>query len=441
MKKPELRQSLAMHQKQKMIPKMMLAGEMMMLPLEELEMKLEQLLQENPFLEFEERMFCFACEQPLDRYLDFCPNCGRIVRNDTGYYLEDPGSFSEKRSFKELLEEEILSCVELNKEELKLLEVILANLDEEGFLRLDLRKLAFHLGVPEDRLQGVIEKVRAEGFVGFAAADTLEFVLLQCLNKGLITLEESFQLRKNPEQIRFLLKKGESLFVSFREFFEAGLDERSRKELDDTRRIAYDAEIVALGGGEYGVLLFDSPYLKLTLNEGFISLFKDKRSSLNSREQSFLEERLREAREVLSCLRYRNSLLLRALEYIVFREKKYLAGDNTAFVPLLQKEVAEALGVSIAAVCQVLKDKRVLLPSGVVKEVKFFFDPSYPAKQVIKQLIQREDHKKPLSDASIAAYLRKLGFSVSRRTVTLYRDQLGILPSHSRKKLYASMTS
>ncbi len=441
MRGPELRQSFAMQQKQKMVPKMMLAGEMMMLPLEELEMKLERLLEENPFLEFEERAFCFACGRPLEKYSDFCPNCGRILRSDAGYYLEDPASFSEKRSFKELLEEEILSCVELDAEELKLLEIILANLDEEGFLRLDSGKLAFHLRVSEDRLQGVIDKVRAEGFVGFAAKDTLEFVLLQCVNKGLITPEESFYLRKNPEKVKSLLGKGEQFFISFREFFETSLDERSRKELDDTRRVSYDAEVVALGGGEYGVLLFDSPYLKITLNEGFISLFKSKKSSLSSRESSFLEERLHEAREIFSCLRYRNGLLLRALEYIVSREKEYLSGDNSAFVPLLQREVAQALGVSIAAVCQVLKDKRILLPSGVVKEVKFFFDPSYPAKQIIKQLIQKENRKTPLSDASIAAYLRKKGFAVSRRTVTLYRSQLGILPSHLRKKLYASMSS
>ena len=52
----------------------------------------------------------------------------------------------------------------------------------------------------------------------------------------------------------------------------------------------------------------------------------------------------------------------------------------------------------------------------------------------IARLVAREDARRPLSDAALAAALRKGGVAIARRTVAKYREQLGIEPSHRRKR-------
>jgi DNA-directed RNA polymerase specialized sigma54-like protein len=70
----------------------------------------------------------------------------------------------------------------------------------------------------------------------------------------------------------------------------------------------------------------------------------------------------------VSCLNYRNQLLLRVLDYIVERESQFLLHGFHYFVPLTQKEVADGVGVSVSAVCQILKEKSICFPDGVVEE-------------------------------------------------------------------------
>ena len=78
-------------------------------------------------------------------------------------------------------------------------------------------------------------------------------------------------------------------------------------------------------------------------------------------------------------------------------------------------------------------------------EIKYFFSAgvstaggggisSNSVKEFIKELIDTEDPAKPLSDQRIVALLEEKGFSISRRTVAKYRDEMGVLSSSKRKR-------
>lgn len=166
-----------------------------------------------------------------------------------------------------------------------------------------------------------------------------------------------------------------------------------------------------------------------------LAFWRKKHRELSERERHFFREKLREAREVLSCLSYRYRTLLRVLEYIVEQEREFFHRGPSFFVPLTQGEIAGALGISVSGVCQVLKGKFLRFPDGVVRSVKFFFDASYPVKEAMRTILLQEDPRHPFSDREIAEKLRAQGICVARRTCTLYREEMGIPPSHLRRRI------
>jgi RNA polymerase sigma-54 factor len=85
-------------------------------------------------------------------------------------------------------------------------------------------------------------------------------------------------------------------------------------------------------------------------------------------------------------------------------------------------------------------------PQGIY-ELKYFFNAgisrsdggelaSEAVKQKLKKLIDSENTSKPYSDQKLVALLGEEGIDIARRTVAKYREQLGILASSKRKKLF-----
>lgn len=438
----ELRADLRLLQRPQLIPKMVQAVEMMALPLPQLEQKLQKLIEENPLLEAREGSFCYNCGRSFSGYPERCSHCGRYLRRreKKEFSGEEFLQWREKKDWKEIMKKEIFSFIELGSEERKILHFLIAQLDEEGFLREDLEKLSFLLEEKEDNLEKIIEKVRKEGFLGFAAQDAIDFLILQMIELEVIKKEEKETVRReflsHPHKFQELLEPyQENLFFSPAQFFEASLGREAEELESPLPFLVPDAEILDVGRNSFEVLLTPSLYFQLTINEEVLSFYRKRRKSTPEREKIFWQEKLEEAREVVSCLNYRNQLLLRVLDYIVEREKDFLLRGFRHFVPLTQKEVAEGVGVSVSAVCQVLKEKSICFPDGVVRSVKFFFDSSYPVKEMMKLILAQEVPHRPLSDREIVKELEKKGFHIARRTCALYREEMGVLPSYLRKKL------
>lgn len=439
MLKPRL--DLRLTQRQKMVPKMMVASELMVMNVAQLEERLSQLVEGNPLLDSREDMVCYGCGITLSGYPEFCPSCGRLlyVKERKEIPWEEFSFVETKKGWKELLREEVETFVELTPGEKEVFYVLLASLDDSGFMGMDVARIAFSLQKSEEEVWHVVEKIRETGFLGFASSDALEFLLLQVQKLGLLEGKDLKVLRReviqDPDAFRKLVTPYlRQIFFSPVQFFEASLG-REREEIQGKEEVVVpDAEIVEVAEGEFEVVLNTPPSLRLSINEELVRLRK-KKDTMSAKDLSFWQEKLREAREVLSCLSYRHRLLLQVLEYIVEQEKGFLVHGFTYFVPLRQRDIAQALGVSVSAVCQILKNKYLQFPDGVVRHVKFFFDASYPVKEMIRIILKKEDPRHPLSDEEIMAELKKRGFSIARRTCTLYREEMGILPSYLRKRI------
>jgi RNA polymerase sigma-54 factor len=92
--------------------------------------------------------------------------------------------------------------------------------------------------------------------------------------------------------------------------------------------------------------------------------------------------------------------------------------------------LADQTGIHESTVSRATAAKFVMLPTGEVIPFSNFFTASLSVKDVIKHMVARE--QRPLTDQEIALQLQDFGYSVARRTVAKYRDQLNILPSSLR---------
>ena len=137
--------------------------------------------------------------------------------------------------------------------------------------------------------------------------------------------------------------------------------------------------------------------------------------------------------------------ILKVSQAIVDRQRMFFEHGDVAMRPLTLKEIAEAVELHESTISRVTTQKYMMTPRGLY-EFKHFFGSSLATDEggatsstamraLIKQLIDAENHARPLSDNDIADLLGKQGFVVARRTVAKYREQINIPPANQRKSL------
>ena len=180
-----------------------------------------------------------------------------------------------------------------------------------------------------------------------------------------------------------------------------------------------------------------------------LCLSKDYKDALESSaavekgERAYLQDRIRSAEWLIKSIEQRRKSLFEVTESIVRFQRDFFEQGTSALKPLVLREVADEVGLHESTVSRVTSNKYVHTPQGVF-ELKFFFTSglqsdegvvsSKSVKEKIKQLIDDENPKKPLSDQAIVELLTKDGISIARRTVAKYREAMRILSSSRRKK-------
>jgi RNA polymerase sigma-54 factor len=112
--------------------------------------------------------------------------------------------------------------------------------------------------------------------------------------------------------------------------------------------------------------------------------------------------------------------------------------------PLKMQRIADDLGIHVSTVSRAIADKYAQTPRGILP-LKFFFhggtessdgsvESRLSVKDRVRQTIEQEDHRNPLSDEDLAARFKAEGLNIARRTVTKYRKQLGIPSSRERRQ-------
>lgn len=128
---------------------------------------------------------------------------------------------------------------------------------------------------------------------------------------------------------------------------------------------------------------------------------------------------------------------------IDWQKKFFLEGDEADLKPMILKDIAEKTGLDKSTISRVSNQKYAQTRWGTFR-LRFFFTDSYVTKDgeemstrkikiALKEMIEHEDKKKPLSDDFLAQEMKKKGFPVARRTIAKYREQLHIPVARLRK--------
>lgn len=180
----------------------------------------------------------------------------------------------------------------------------------------------------------------------------------------------------------------------------------------------------------------------LQINQEYASLIK---KGDESQDNLYLKDKLNDARLFIRSIDERNQNLLKVASCIVRRQQGFLERGVSAMIPLTLKNVADEIGLHESTVSRLTTNKTMLTPQGLYP-LKYFFSSSVGSEEgevsstaisaQIQAMIQGEDPKKPLSDAYITSVLESQGVSISRRTVTKYREAMGILSSTLRRQKF-----
>ncbi|MCC5864757.1 MAG: RNA polymerase factor sigma-54 [Wenzhouxiangella sp.] len=332
---------------------------------------------------------------------------------------------------------------------------IIYALDEDGYLQDDLDTLRASLApeylVSRDEVAAVLERVQHFEPVGVACRDLRECLLVQLEARSASTAGLGLATYIVRHHLDTLAKQDPRLLVRATGFSEADVAEAialirtlnphpcSRFGRDDENYIVPDVYVHPHEKG-WRVSLNPDSDPGLRLNKMYTDLVRKSRGE----DKKYLKDRLQEARWLISGLEMRNQTLLAVTEAIVQRQHGFLDQGEVAMKPLLQREVAETVGVHESTVSRATTQKYVHTPRGTF-ELKHFFSvgvsgpggedvAATAVKAYLRRMIQDEPPGKPLSDQALVEALAARGIRLARRTVAKYREQLGVPGSAERRR-------
>src|SRR5690606_2062954 len=162
--------------------------------------------------------------------------------------------------------------------------------------------------------------------------------------------------------------------------------------------------------------------------------------------QEYVQDKLRSAIWLIKSIHQRQRTIYKVAESNVKHQREFFDKGPAFIKPRILRDIANDIGMHESTVSRVTTNKYVHTPRGIF-ELKYFFNSgisktdgdsvaSESVKLRIKELVEAEDPKNPLSDQKIVELLKKEGIDIARRTVAKYRDVLKILPSSKRKKYF-----
>jgi RNA polymerase sigma-54 factor len=167
----------------------------------------------------------------------------------------------------------------------------------------------------------------------------------------------------------------------------------------------------------------------------------------NKNTKDYVQDKLRSAVWLIRSIHNRQKTIFKVTEAIVRRQRDFFEKGVHFLRPMILRDVADDIGMHESTVSRVTTNKFVHTPVGTF-ELKYFFNSSINSadgsdalaseavKEKIKQLVHKEDPKRPLSDQQLVDLLKNDNIDIARRTVAKYRDILGILSSGKRKKIF-----
>lgn len=344
-----------------------------------------------------------------------------------------------------------LNVSELNDRDKKIGEILIENIDENGYLTADINQIAMDMGIKVERIENVLFTIQTFDPLGVGARNLKECLLIQARGDILKNPYVESIIKDYLEDIaqNRLLKIAKELDLDLKEVqricdYIKTLEPKPGRcfshNTDQVKYITPDVTIEYIDG-EYIIILNDVTGPRLNINKFYKEMI---RKGNDPKATEFLSEKLNSAMWIIRSIEQRRATIYNVVESILKFQRDFFEKGEKGLKPLTLKEVAEDIDMHESTVSRATNGKYVQTPRGLF-ELKYFFTSglstnkgevsSTSIKAIIKDIINGENPKKPYSDQKISDILKDKGINISRRTVAKYRDELKI-PSSSMRKRY-----
>ena len=463
--------SQQMKMQQVLAPHLFQSLEILQMPLLDLQQMIKQELSENPTLEATQEQAdeqieieqgtkdverdefdnefekLAALGEEFDSFYENRPISGGSEAEEKYQYMMD--SLSEVSTLHDQLLEQ-LNLSNLSDYERKIGEIVVGNIDDDGYLTLDVEDLLALPNFPAETLDKILDVIHDFDPPGVGARDLRECLLLQLQRAG---KEKSQEYQLVDGQLDLLgrhkyedIARAMGLTIDRVKELAAAvakLDPKPGRNFSEERIEYVTPEImVEKKNGEYVITQNKKPYPKLFINQKYLQMLKDPNTS--KEVKTYIREKITKSKQFIQSIDQRMSTIYRIAVEIVRIQRDFFDHGVAKLKPLNMKTVAELLEVHETTVSRATAGKYMQTPQGLLS-MKYFFKPGIKTasgefisnesvKAALGDIVRGEDRKKPYSDTKLVVLLEEQGIKIARRTVAKYRDQLRILPSHLRKQ-------
>src|SRR5213080_248042 len=464
-----------MHQSQNLSLQQVLAPQLqqslliLQAPLLELRNLVQQEMETNPVLEELANEVEQVEEKPAAEDREFKEEFDQLAKLDDEWrdYMAQSGSYSsssqeaeEKRQFffdsiatQETLQQHLmgqLNQTPLSADDRKTAELIIGNIDDNGFLQVTPEEMSLNTGIAQEDFETMLLLIQSFYPPGVGARDLRECLLIQLKRDG---RERSLEYKIIQDHMADL---GKRRFPEIARRMGIGVEQVQKcanniAQLDPRPGAIFAAApqnyvlpdvTVEKVNGEYQIILNGEqiPHLRIS------NTYKDimARDGNGSEVKDYIRDKIRSGKFLIKSIHQRQQTISNIAHQIVSRQRDFFDKGSSQLKPMTMVQIADAVGVHETTVSRAISGKYMATPQGVY-EMKYFFTPGYQTatgesmsntsvKEAILDLVKNEDGNAPLSDKEIVEILSNRGIPIARRTVAKYRTELNILPSNMRRK-------
>jgi len=330
---------------------------------------------------------------------------------------------------------------------------LIGNIDEDGYLKASVEEIAELTGMDPEAVTVVLGMVQEFDPPGVAGRNLQECLLIQIRQLGMqgslveqILLNHigDLETRRYPAIAKALGTSLDEVIVAAK--LISGLDPRPGAPFgeDDVHYITPDIFVHKVGS-EYVVVLNDEGLPNLRINSFYRSALSGA-TEVDEEAGEYIQEKMRGAVWLIKSIHQRQRTIYKVAKSIVKFQRDFFEHGIDHLKPLVLRDVAGDIEMHESTISRVTTNKYMQTPRGLY-ELKYFFNSginttggdvvaSESVKTRIKEIIAGENPKKPYSDQKIVVLLRQDGIDIARRTVTKYREMLGLGSSTERKRLF-----
>jgi RNA polymerase sigma-54 factor len=392
-------------------------------------------------------------KQPLDER-EWLPDDNVFRHNrDDDDERDVPQQAAEPTSLRDHLNSQ-LSLSQISERDRKIIGLLIDSLDDDGYLAQDLEELVdllpAELAIDIDDLHIALEYLQHLDPPGIGARNLRECLVmqLQAVPPDTPYLEQALQLVNNHLEslasrdfstIKRVLHCDDDCLRSIQKMIMRLNPRPARAFSSAVARYIVPDVIVTKVSGSWVASLNPEAMPRIRINQLYAGILKGCHDDSTRR----LISQLHEAKWLVKNVQQRFNTILKAAAAIVERQQQFFEHGAVAMRPMILREIADVLNLHESTISRVTTQKFMRTPRGIF-ELKYFFGSHVSTdtggacsataiRALIKQMINAENSRKPLSDSQISEVLGQQGIVVARRTVAKYRESLQIPPVNLRK--------